>query len=184
MNAEMIIETDEFLSALDKLKPQRKTKTTLAEEMIIALYKDEAVFCVQGIQTSCIVENAKWNGYITVNAATVLSFLKSKPLNKTVKLTVNQNIFQIERLKIPCKTMQSPEWVTAISVDSLLHFDNQKSKVTQLLFCPKCGKKRGERFILPKNTQLSLDDEPPPKYPISRKCNACLHKWLEFDDLI
>ena len=85
----MIIDTEEFLTVLKRLKPPRRTKSSLAEELYIAFFNDEAIFCMRGIQTKCLVEKANWNGYIEVNSGVVLSFLTARPAGSQVRLAVN-----------------------------------------------------------------------------------------------
>ena len=69
MIAEMIIDTEEFLTVLKRLKPKRTTKASLAEGLYIALFNGEAIFCIRGVQTRCLVEKAiNWRGYIEVNS--------------------------------------------------------------------------------------------------------------------
>ena len=183
MIAEMIIDTEEFLAVLKRLKPRKTTKASLAEELYIALFNGEAIFCVRGIQTRCLVEKAiNWRGYIEVNSGVVLSFLAARPAGPNIKLSVRGDVFQIENIKVPCKTMQSPEWITAMSFEAHLHDDPKAKPHTINLYCPKCGKKRGEFFKQKIVKQRELGDPPPPKYPSSRKCLACRHEWLEFND--
>jgi hypothetical protein len=93
-------------------------------------------------------------------------------------------VFQIENIKVPCKTMQSPEWITAMSFEAHLNDDPKAKPQTINLYCPKCGKKRGEFFKQKIVKQRELGDPPPPKYPSSRRCSACRHEWLEFNDLL
>ena len=188
MQGEMQIDTEEFLAVLKRLKPKKITKASLAEDLYIALFNGEAIFCVRGIQTKCLIEKGHWDGYITVNAGVVQSFLTARPKGPVVTLKVKGNLFQIENLKVPCKTMQSPEWITAMSFEAHLHDDLQKSPAKIDRYCPKCGKKRGEYLKL-KLAQKTLIDDPlpskrPPKYPSTRKCSACTYEWLECDDLV
>ena len=184
MIADMVIDTQEFLAVLKRLKPRKTTKATLAEELYIALFNGEAIFCVRGIQTKCVIESGHWRGYIAVNSGVVLSFLAAPPSGPTVKLAVNRNLFQIENLKISCKTMESPEWITAMSFEAHLHDDLAKSPQVINRYCPKCGKKRGEFFKQRLINKPSLGDAPPPKYPSSRRCSACKYEWLETADLM
>jgi len=183
MIAEMVIDTQEFLAVLKRLKPRKTTKATLAEELYIALFNGEAIFCVRGVQTKCLVEKARWSGYIAVNSGVVLSFLAAPPAGQTIKLSVSGSMLQIENIKVPCKTMESPEWITAMSFEAHLHDDQAKSPQVINRYCPKCGKKRGEFFKQKIVKQPSLGDAPPPKYPSSRKCSACQYEWLEHQDL-
>ena len=183
MIAEMVIDTQEFLAVLKRLKPRKTTKATLAEELYIALFNSEAIFCVRGVQTKCLIEKGRWNGYISVNSGVVLSFLAAHPSGPTIKLSVKGNVFQIENIKVPCKPMQSPEWITAMSFEAHLHDDITKSPQVINRYCPKCGKKRGEFIKQKVIKQLSLGDAPPPKYPSSRRCSACQYEWLELQDL-
>jgi len=119
MIAEMIIDTEEFLSVLKRLKPRKITKASLAEELYIALFNGEAIFCARGIQTRCLVEKViDWRGYIEVNSGVVLSFLAAPPAGPNIKLSVRDDVFQIENIKVPCKTMESPEWITAMSFEA------------------------------------------------------------------
>ena len=183
MIAEMVIDTQEFLAVLKRLKPRKTTKATLAEELYIALFNGEAIFCVRGVQTKCLIESGRWNGYIAVNSGVVLTFLAAHPAGPTIKLSVKGDVFQIENIKVPCKTMQSPEWITAMSFEAHLHDDTTKSPQVINRYCPKCGKKRGEFFKQRVVKQPSLGDPPPPKYPSSRRCSACQYEWLELQDL-
>lgn len=183
MIAQMVIDTAEFLAVLKRLKPRKTTKASLKEELYIAMFNGEAIFCMRGVQTRCIVEKANWVGYIAVNAGLLLSFLTGKPAGPQTTLSVNRTIFQIENLKTPCKVMQSPEWITAMSFEAHLHDDSKKSPTSIHLYCPKCGKKRGAFIDQKLITQLELGDPPPPQYPGTRRCQACQHEWLEFTDL-
>ena len=73
MIAEIIIDTEEFLAVLKRLKPRKTTKASLVEELYIAFFNGEAIFCVRGVQTRCLVEKAiNWRGYIEVNSGVVL----------------------------------------------------------------------------------------------------------------
>jgi DNA-directed RNA polymerase subunit M/transcription elongation factor TFIIS len=183
MQAEMVIDTAEFLAVLKRLKPKKISKASLREELYIALFNGEAIFCMRGIQTRCVVEKANWQGYIAVNSGVVLSFLAGKPAHDTVKLSVGGQVLQIEGLKTPCKIMQSPEWITAMSFEAHLNDDPKQSPQSIDLYCPKCGKKRGEYFKQKIIRQPQLGDPPPPRYPSTRRCHACQHQWLEFADL-
>ena len=185
MIAEMLIDTEEFLAVLKRLKPRKTTKASLAEELYIALFNGEAIFCVRGIQTKCLVEKAaNWGGYIEVNSGVVLSFLAVRPAGPNIKLSVQGDVFQIENIKVPCKTMESPEWITAMSFEAHLNDDPKAKPQTINLYCPKCGKKRGEYFKQRVVKQPELSDAPSAKYPSSRRCHACRHEWLEFNDLL
>lgn len=183
MIAQMVLDTEEFLAVLKRLKPRKTTKSSLAEELYIALFSGEAVFCMRGVQTKCVVEKANWSGYISVNSGVVLSFLAAKPAGPHVNLTVNGSVLQIENLKVPCKTMESPEWITAMSYEAHLNDDPKQSPQSINLYCPKCGKKRGEFFKQKIIKQRELGSLAPPKYPSSRRCQACKHEWLELNDL-
>jgi hypothetical protein len=149
MIAEMIIDTEEFLAVLKRLKPRKTTKASLAEELYIALFNGEAIFCVRGVQTRCLVEKAiNWRGYIEVNSGVVLSFLAARPAGPNIKLSVRSDVFQIENIKVPCKTMQSPEWITAMSFEAHLHDDPKAKPHTINLYCPKKGELRHEKVGL------------------------------------
>ena len=183
MIAEMIIDTEEFLAVLKRLKPRKTTKASLAEELYIAFFNGEAIFCVRGVQTRCLVEKViNWRGYIEVNSGVVLSFLAARPAGPNIKLSVRGDVFQIENIKVACKTMQSPEWITAMSSEAHLHDDPKAKPHTINLYCPKCGKKRGE-FIKQKIVkQRELGGPPSSKYPSSRRCAACKCEWLQPED--
>ena len=183
MLAEMVIDTVEFLTVLKRLKPKRTTKATLAEEMYIALFNGEAIFCVRGIQTKCIVEKGHWFGYISVNSGVIQSFLSARPVGSIVKMMVRDNLFQIENLKVPCKTMRSPEWITAMSLEAHLHDDTKKPSPNEPLYCPHCGKKRGHPLDINLTQQIQLGDTMPSKHSTSRRCQSCKHEWLELADL-
>ena len=79
MSGEMILDTTEFLLALARLKPiaprrrssTRPKKSNIDEDLYISYLYEEAIFSARGVQTKCVVEKARWHGYVTVNIGTV-----------------------------------------------------------------------------------------------------------------
>jgi hypothetical protein len=182
MQAVMVIDAKEFISVLKRFKPRRGKKTLLSEEMYIAFFNGEAIFCVHGIQTRCHVESADWVGYIAVSSGIVLSYLVSKPASPVVRLVVDEATFRMDNVSMRCKSMRSPEWITAMSFEAHLYDDQVSSPQDISMYCPKCGKKRGA-YRKPRATQSKATEGHPAERQATRHCNACQHAWLEFGDL-
>ena len=98
MQAVMVIDAEEFTAVLKRFKPKRGKKTLLTEEMYMAFFNGEAIFCVHGIQTRCHVESANWVGYIVVSSRVVLSYLASKPVSPVVRLVVDETTFRMDQV--------------------------------------------------------------------------------------
>jgi hypothetical protein len=182
MQAVMVIDSEEFTSVLKRFKPKRGKKVSLAEEMYIAFFNGEAIFCTRGIQTRCHVESADWSGYIVVSSAVVLTYLISKPISPVVRLVVDQTTFRMDQVSMRCTVMRSPEWITAMSFEAHLYDDQASSPQDISLYCPKCGKKRGA-YRKPKAIKSKATELFPAERQATRHCNACQHAWLEFGDL-
>jgi hypothetical protein len=181
MQAVMVIDTEEFTSVLKRFKPKRGKKALLAEEMYIAFFNGEAIFCVHGIQTRCHVESADWVGYIVVSSGVVLSYLASKPVSPVVRLVVDETTFRMDQVSMRCKVMQSPEWITAMSFEAHLYDDQASSPQNISMYCPKCGKKRGA-YRKPRGVKSKVTEAHPTELQATRHCDACRHYWLEFGD--
>jgi hypothetical protein len=182
MQAEMVIDAEEFISVLKRFKPKRSKKVLLEREMYIAFFNGEAIFCVHGIQTRCHVESANWVGYIAVSSAVVLSYLVAKPTSPVVRLIVDETTFRMDNVSMRCKVMPSPEWITAMSFEAHLHDDQAASPQDIAMYCPKCGKKRGE-YRKPRQIKSNTTEVHPTERQATRHCKACQHFWLEFGDL-
>ena len=182
MQAEMVIDADEFISVLKRFKPKRSKKVLLEQEMYIAFFNGEAILCVHGIQTRCHVESANWVGYIAVSSGVVLSYLATKPISPVVLLVVDETTFRMDNISMRCKVMPSPEWVTAMSFEAHLHDDQAVSPQDIPMYCPKCGKKRGEHRK-PRQIKSNIAEVHPTERQATRRCKACQHSWLEFEDL-
>jgi len=182
MQAVMVIDAEEFVSVLKRFKSRRGKKVLLAEEMYIAFFNGEAIFCTRGIQTRCHVESADWVGYIVVSSAVVLSYLVTKPISPVVRLVVDETTFRMDQVSMRCKVMQSPEWITAMSFEAHLYDDLASSPLDISMYCPKCGKKRGA-YRKPRIIKSKVTEVHPTELQPTRHCNACQHAWLEFGDL-
>lgn len=188
MSGLLIIETEEFLGALSRLKPAaprrrkstsvRISKNIIEDDFYISFLFGEAVFSSHGVQTKCAVKSAKWHGYISTNFQTILTFLKVKPTGGTVSISFLGNRLKIEGLTLPCKWAPVPDWIGQMSAEALFHSEQEVLK-KQFLYCPLCGKKQGIEINTAPHTQLEL--EPPNKLniPPNRKCNSCNHSWIE-----
>ena len=125
MSGTLVIDTNEFLAALDRLKPMapRRRKTTrigiakkiIEDDFYISFLFGEAVFSSHGVQTRCIVEKADWQGYVSTNFGMFLTFLKVKPTGKTVTISFLGNKLKIETLTIACQWAPVPDWIGQIS---------------------------------------------------------------------
>ena len=182
MQAVMVIDSEEFTSALKRLKPRRGNKVHLEEEMYIAFFNGEAIFCTRGIQTRCRAESTDWFDYIVVSSKVVLTYLATKTTSPVARLVVDQKTFRMDNVSMRCTVMRSPEWIAAMSFEAHLYDDQASSPQEISMYCPKCGKKRGAyrkpKAIKPKATELI-----PAERQATRHCNACQHAWLEFGDL-
>jgi hypothetical protein len=182
MQAVMVIDSEEFTSALKRLKPRRGNKVHLEEEMYIAFFNGEAIFCARGIQTRCRAESADWFDYILVSSRVVLSYLISKPISPVVRLVVDQKTLRMDNVSMRCTVMRSPEWLTAMSFDAHLYDDQASSPQDISMYCPKCGKKRGA-YCKPKAIKSKATAVHSAEHQATRYCKACQHSWLEFGDL-
>ncbi len=187
----MILDTNEFLAALKRLKPvaprRRKTiqygaiKRVIEHDLYISLLFGEAVFSSHGAQTRCVVEKASWRGYVTTDFGMVLTFLKIKPTGKTVTIAILEDKLKIESLIIPCQWAPVPEWIGNMSAEALF-YSNKANLKEDLLYCPNCGKKQGLALVHTPHLQLELRA---PKTVVklpNRKCKACKHGWIEITD--
>ena len=114
MQAVMVIDSEEFTSVLKRFKPKRGKKVSLAEEMYIAFFSGEAIFCTRGIQTRCHVESADWLGCIVVSSAVVLTYLISKPISPVVRLVVDQTTFRMDQVSMRCTVMRKHQWIATM----------------------------------------------------------------------
>jgi hypothetical protein len=188
MSGTLVIDTNEFLAALARLKPvaPRKRKTTritkkvVEDDFYISYLFGEAVFSSHGVQTRCVVEKASWNGYISTDFGMVLTFLKVKPTGKTVTISFANNKLKIESLTIACQWAPVPDWIGQMSTEALFHSDKAKPKDT-LLYCPRCGKRQGIAISHKLQIQLELGAPKIPTHLPNRQCKACEHGWIEIN---
>lgn len=188
MSGTLIIDTNEFLAALGRLKPAapRRRKTTrisiakkvIEDDFYISYLFGEVIFSTHGVQTKCIAEKANWSGYISTNFGVVLTFLKVKPVGKTVTIAFLGNRLKIDSLTIACSWAPVPEWIGHMSAEALFHSDKAKSH-GDLLYCPKCGKKQGHALSHKPHLQLELDAPKMPSLLPNRECKACKYGWIE-----
>lgn len=186
MSGNLVIDTNEFLAALARLKPvaPRKRKTTritkkvVEDDLYISFLFGEAVFSSHGVQTRCIVEKADWHGYISTDFGMVLTFLKVKPSGKTVTISFTGNKLKIESLTIACQWAPVPDWIGQMSAEALFHSDKAKPK-DEFMYCPQCGKKQGIAVSHKSHVQLELDAPKLPTLLPNRQCKACKHGWVE-----
>lgn len=191
MSGTLIIDTNEFLAALARLKPvaprrRKSTRIGIAKKVVeddfyISFLFGEAVFSSHGVQTRCVVEKADWRGYVSTDFGMVLTFLKIKPSGKTVTITFQGNKLKIDSFSIACQWAPVPEWIGHMSTEALFHSDKAKAK-DSLLYCPNCGKKQGLAVSHKPHLQLELDGPKLPKLLPNRECKACKHSWIEIID--
>jgi hypothetical protein len=191
MSGTLVIDTNEFLAALARLKPvaprrRKSTRIGIAKKVVeddfyISFLFGEAVFTSHGVQTRCVVESADWRGYVSTDFGMVLTFLKVKPSAKTITITYQGNKLKIESFSIACKWAPVPEWIGEMSTEALFHSDKAKIK-NGMLYCPGCGKKQGHAVSHKPYLQLELDGPKPPKLLPNRECKACNHIWIEITD--
>lgn len=184
----MILDTNEFLAALKRLKPfapRRRTTTrygavkrVINDDLYISLLFGEAVFSSHGVQTRCVVEKANWRGYVSTDFGLVLTFLKVKPTGKTVTISTIGDKLRIESLTIACHWAPIPEWIGQMSAEALFHSDKPK-RTDEGFFCPKCGKRQSMPVSYEPNMQLELDGPTFSHPPPTRKCKACDYGWIE-----
>ena len=188
MSGTLVIDTNEFLAALTRLKPvaPRRRKTTrigiskkiIEDDFYISFLFGEAVFSSHGVQTRCVVEKADWQGYVSTDFGMVLTFLKIKPTGETVIISFIGNKLKIESLTIACQWAPVPDWIGQMSADALFHSEKVKVK-DDLLYCPKCGKKQSASISYKPNMQLELDEPKILKTPPTRQCKSCKYGWIE-----
>ena len=188
MSGSLVIDTNEFLAALARLKPvapkRRKTtrisisKKIIEDNFYISFLFGEAVFSSHGVQTRCTVEKSDWHGYVSTDFGMVLTFLKVKPNGKTVTISFLGNKLKIESLTIACQWAPVPDWIGQMSTDALFHSEKGNPK-DNLLYCPKCAKKQSAPKSYKPHTQLELDSPSASKTPPTRQCKACKYGWIE-----
>ena len=188
MSGTLIIDTNEFLAALARLKPvaPRRRKTTrigitkkiIEDDLYISFLFGEAVFSSHGVQTRCIVDKADWNGYVSTDFGMILTFLKVKPTGKTVTISFLGNKLRIDSFSIACQWAPVPDWIGSMSAEALFH--SEKPKLTDVnLFCPKCGKRQSAPLSHKSHMQLELDSQALPQPHPTRQCKACKYGWIE-----
>jgi len=188
MSGKLVIDTNEFLAALARLKPvaPRRRKTTrigiakkvIEDDFYISFLFGEAVFSSHGVQTRCVVEKADWHGYVSTDFGMILTFLKVKPTGKTVTISFLGNKLKIDTLTVSCQWAPVPDWIGSMSTEAL--FLSEKTKSTdEDLFCPKCGKRQIIVLCHKPYMQLELDSPKLPKILPNRQCKSCKHGWLE-----
>ncbi|MBU3613289.1 hypothetical protein ICN46_00065 [Polynucleobacter sp. Latsch14-2] len=188
MSGKLVIDTNEFLAALARLKPvaPRRRKTTLVgiskriieDDFYISFLFGEAVFSSHGVQTRCVVEQADWHGYVSTDFGMILTFLKVKPTGKTVTISFLGNKLKIDSFSITCQWAPVPDWIGSMSTEALFLSEKAKSRDEEL-FCPKCGKRQIIVLSHKPHLQLELDAPKPPKTLPNRQCKSCKHGWLE-----
>jgi len=188
MSGTLVIDTNEFLAALARLKPvaPRRRKTTrigiakkiIEDDFYISFLFGEAVFSSHGVQTRCVVEKADWRGYVSTDFGMILTFLKVKPTGKTVSISFQGNKLKIDTLTISCQWAPVPDWIGSMSTDALFHSEKTQIK-EDLMYCPRCGKRQGVGLSHKPHMQLELDAPKLPKTLPNRQCKSCKHGWLE-----
>lgn len=186
MSGTLVIDTTEFLGALSRLKPvaprrrktSRITKRIVEDDFYISYLFGEVVFSSHGVQTRCLAEKADWHGYVSTDFGALLTFLKVKPIGKTVTISFTGNKLKIESLTISCQWAPVPDWIGQMSTDALFHSE-QKKGTDDFLFCPKCGKRQGIAISYKPHMQLELDAPKAPTILPNRECKACKHSWVE-----
>lgn len=191
MAGSLVIDTQEFLGALARLKPvaPRRRRTTrvgiakkvIADDFYISFLFGEAIFSSHGVQTRCVVEKADWRGYVSTDFNMVLTFLKVKPSGTTVTISFLGNKLKIDSLTIACQWAPVPDWIGQISTEALFHSEKTKQK-DEVLYCPKCGKKQSQTLSHKPHLQLELGAPKMPALLPNRRCKVCKHGWIEITD--
>jgi hypothetical protein len=75
----------DFVDAIRRLKPGRRTKSMLNWEIQIGFINDEAVFCINGAETRRAAKG-EWPGFVGFNFGQALSYTKVQPIHDPVRL--------------------------------------------------------------------------------------------------
>jgi hypothetical protein len=108
----------------------------------------------------------------------ILTFLKVKPVGKTVTISFLGNKLKIDTFTIACQWAPVPDWIGSMSTEALFLSEKTKS-ADEGLFCPKCGKRQIIVLSHKPHMQLELDSPKLPKILPNRQCKSCKHGWLE-----
>ena len=120
MAHQITLDTEEFLKALSRLKPKIIRKITKSDDLFITYLRGHGVpFRTSGYKTLCPILKAKWQGDVSVNFGTILSFLKVKPTGPEVNITYAEGRLKIENLSMPANRSSTPEEIASMSASEL-----------------------------------------------------------------
>ena len=108
MSNEILVDTQEFLGAIGRLKPARVRKIDKAQDLCIAYTDGEGIsFRRNSIAAVCPVIRAKWTGEATVNFGAVLTFLKIKPSKSRLSIAFVDGKLWIDTLALAARWVES-----------------------------------------------------------------------------
>ena len=174
---------EDFLKAIKTLKPPRMPKTHALKELQIGLVKGEAIFCMEGAQTRCPA-TGEWNGFVCLPYGLLLPYLTLKPPGDRVKLSLDDGRLRIGANKLSATWIEVSPWIGEMAVEAHFMSDGTPVVETSLLYCPKCGSKKGVRL-----GDLPQKAKPTPQEQklfamrdgsrATHACKSCLHAWVE-----
>jgi len=149
------LKRDDFLDAINRLKPKRLLKSYAILELQISFLNSEVIFCVNGAETKKPAIG-EWSGFVCLRYGLLLPFLKIKPQSDPLKIEYVDAKIKIETARLTAKWIQKSNLDTQASIDAHLLSD-QPDKIN-LKFCPSCGKKKGMAIdLLPIKSKLDAE---------------------------
>lgn len=172
---------DDFLGAIKRLKPQRMLKSFAHKEMQIGLFKEEAIFCIEGATTRRSASGV-WDGFACVSYGLLLPFLKIKPAGDRVRLEFDQERLRIGSTRFQSRWIDASSWISQIALSA--HFMGSEDHSPSKLFCPRCGKREGVTLdsLVESAVRTEHDEQLMrllEKFKASHGCGTCLHSWNE-----
>ena len=154
------------------------TVAVRAGELYIGKSDGEAIFTINGAMTRVPIVECDWEGFAVTTFGAIASFLKIPPAGDTVKIRYAEGRLKIDSLSLSAKWAGAPDWIAAMATEAhLLDIHERKT----LLYCPRCGKKKGEPVDI---TARGWPEAVPANSPLSReyanrRCAVCGHAWCE-----
>ncbi len=173
------LDTAGFIAALKRISPKRMTVAARAGELYIGKKGDEAVFCVKGALTRCPLIEGDWEGFAVVTFGMASALLKAPPPGETLTLTYTMDRLKIDTLSLRSTWVAAPPWLAAMATEA--HLQSVEDTPKTRLFCPRCGKRKGEPV---EATARRWPDGLPVAAPLgpehaNMRCRDCGHAWCE-----
>jgi hypothetical protein len=174
--------TNDFVDALNRLKPKRRGKASIAYlDTQISLIDGEAIIAVNGAITNC-PGTGDWRGFVCVSYGFLLPFIKVKPTTERLRLEFEGGKLKIETAKITAHWSETSPWVMHQLAEG--YVKKLSPDMTNYRFCSACGKHKGidlqdvQNRTRPTPAEKTLID----LYKTTKATHGCMdcgHGWIE-----